>query len=344
MQQSYPELPAVPLGLIHNQPALGLPLLDQLLQALLTDASLTSPLKNCGIVIGSSRGQQQQWEAWLRQGAIHDLDLGAWWASLPQSLALRAATTLQTQAPVLSPTAACATGIWTIAQGVLLIQAGHCQQVIVGAVETPITPLTLAGFRRMGALSQTGAYPFDRDRDGFALGEGGALLLLETQTAAIARQAKIYGQVSGMGLTADATYLTAPHDHSTGMLQAVKMALSQAKQTAPEIDLIHTHGTATPLNDQAEARWITQLCPETLVSGSKGATGHTLGAAGSIASVFSLLALRDQIAFPTVGLRTPEFDLNFVTTAQAQPLNTVLSCSYGFGGQNAVVLLQKWPN
>ncbi|MDS3860496.1 beta-ketoacyl-ACP synthase [Thermosynechococcaceae cyanobacterium BACA0444] len=343
VQQPYPEHPPLPLGLIHRQPTGCLTLLDQLLQALLTDTNLCPPLPHCGIVIGSSRGLQYQWEAWLRlrhQGG-HDLDLGAWWASLPQSLALSVATKLQTQAPVLSPTAACATGIWAIAHGILLIKSGQCQQVIVGAVETPITPLTLAGFRQMGALCQTGVHPFDRQRQGFALGEGGALLLLETQASAIARQAKIYGQILGVGLTADGLYLTAPDHQARGMLSAVKTCLTQARLSATEIDHIHAHGTGTRLNDQAEAQWIQQLCPDVPISASKGSTGHTLGAAGAMATVFSLLSLRDHVLFPTVGLRNPAFDLNFITSLQARPLEKILCCSYGFGGQNAVIGLGR---
>ncbi len=347
-QQPYPELNSYPLALIGEHPAACLEILDQLLQALLEDANLHLPLANCGVVIGSSRGFQQQWEAWLRANSgtrrdfANTFDGQAWWQSLPQALGLQVAKKIKTPAPVLSPSAACATGIWAIAHGKLLIESGQCQQVIVGAVESPVTPLTLAGFHRMGALSSTGAYPFDQARDGFALGEGGALLLLETLESAQQRQAKIYGQVSGVGLTADATFLTAPHSQAEGMINAVKMALSQTQLSATEVDLIHAHGTGTPLSDQAEARWIETLCPQALVSGSKGATGHTLGAAGSMAAIFSLLALRNQTVFPTVGLRNPEFNLKFVTTAQAWPLKTVLTCSYGFGGQNAVVAFQKW--
>lgn len=343
VQQPYREHPPLPLGLINHQPTTCLTLLDYLLQALLTDANLCAPLPHCGVVIGSSRGLQHRWEAWLRlrHDSVEDLDLGAWWASLPQSLALSAAQHIQTHAPVLSPTAACATGIWTIAHGTLLIESGQCQQVIVGAVETPITPLTLAGFRRMGALCQTGVYPFDRYRQGFALGEGGALLLLETQASAIARQAKIYGQILGVGLTADGVSLTAPDHQARGMLSAVKTCLSQARLSATEIDHIHAHGTGTQLNDQAEAQWIQQLCPDVPVSGSKGATGHTLGAAGAMATVFSLLSLRDHVLFPTVGLAKPGFDLNLITHLQARPLERILCCSYGFGGQNAVIGLGR---
>ncbi len=342
IQQPFPELLPRPLGLIAEQPAHVLRLQANLLRELLDDAALTDPLPDCGVVIGSSRGQQSHWESWLRQRVITDLELQAWWQTLPQSLALAVARTLKTQAPVLSPTAACATGIWCLAQGKLLIESGQCQQVIVGAVEAPITPLTLAGFSRMGALADTGAYPFDRDRQGFALGEGGALMLLETLESARSRTVKIYGEVLGVGLTADARHLTAPDEKASGMRQAVETCLLQAHRSTSELDHIHAHGTATHLNDQAEAQWISQLCPEVLISATKGATGHTLGAAGALAVGFSLLSLQHQVLLPTVGLQHPDFDLNFVTQAMAHPLQTALCCSYGFGGQNAVVALGKW--
>jgi len=247
LQQPYPELPPVPLGLISTQPTSAHSLLSQLLTALLADAHLTPPLPECSVVIGSSRGLQQQWEAWLRRDQTQSgyADLGAWWQSLPQSLALAVAAKLQTQSAVLSPTAACATGIWALAQGKLLIESGYCQRVIVGAVESPITPLTLAGFARMGALCQTGAYPFDRQRQGFALAEGGALFLLETASLAYQRQAQIYGQILGVGLSADGYHLTAPEESSQGMIAAVKMCLAQAQVTPRQLDYIHAHGTGT---------------------------------------------------------------------------------------------------
>ena len=265
-----------------------------------------------------------------------------WLDTLPHMCAIAAARQIQSQGPVLAPMAACATGIWALAQGADLIKTGQCQQVIAGAVETPITPLTLAGFKQMGALARTGAYPFDRDREGLVLGEGAALLVLESAASAKQRNASVYGQVLGFGLTADAYRATAPEPGGRSAIAAVKQCLDRSNLLPSDIDYIHAHGTATLLNDRNEAQLIGRLFPQCVpVSSTKGATGHTLGASSALGVAFCLMALRHQLLPPCVGLRTPEFDLNLVTAPRQSEIKQALCLSFGFGGQNAVVALGK---
>jgi 3-oxoacyl-[acyl-carrier-protein] synthase II len=158
--------------------------------------------------------------------------------------------------------AACATGIWAIAQGFELIQTGQCQRVIAGAVEAPITPLTLAGFDRMGALASTGSYPFDRNREGLVLGEGGAVLVLESAQLAKQRSASVYGQLLGFGLTCDAHNVSSPAPGGKSAIAAVKQCLERSHLSPTDINYIHAHGTSTQLNDQNEAQLIQCLFPK----------------------------------------------------------------------------------
>jgi 3-oxoacyl-[acyl-carrier-protein] synthase II len=265
-----------------------------------------------------------------------------WLDSLPNMAAICAARQIGATGAVLAPMAACATGIWALAQGFELIQTGQCQRVIAGAVETPITPLTLAGFQQMGALAQTGAYPFDKQREGLVLGEGGAVFVLETAELARARGAKVYGEVLGFGLTADAFHANAPEVGGKSAIYAVKQCLEWSNLSAIDIDYIHAHGTGTVLNDRNEAQLIKYLFPQNVaVSSTKGATGHTLGASGVLGVAFCLLGLRDRILPPCVGLRESEFDLNLVRVARQSELQNLLCFSFGFGGQNAVMALGK---
>jgi 3-oxoacyl-[acyl-carrier-protein] synthase II len=234
--------------------------------------------------------------------------------------------------------AACATGLWAIAQGVELVRSGQHLRVIAGAVEAAITPLTLIGFARMGALAQTGCYPFDCDREGLVLGEGGAVLVLESAELAKRRGAKIYGRVLGFGLTADGYHVSAPEPESRAAIVTVQQCLQRSGLLPQDIDYIHAHGTSTQLNDRNEAHLIQHLFPQGVpVSSTKGVTGHTIGASGALGAAFCLMALQHQILPPCVGLKSPEFDLNFVRKARSTSVQTVLCFSFGFGGQNAAI-------
>ena len=353
--QPFVELDPKPLGLIGQYPAQLEDLTHQVVLDAIADAHLTLPLPDCAVVVGSSRGNQSQWEGFakihsphlasllsdpLGRGAGRSSRLTGWLDSLPHAAAIATARLIGTGAAVRSPMAACATGLWAIAQGYDLIRAGDCERVIVGAVEAPITPLTMTGFDQMGALASTGAFPFDCDRQGLVLGEGGAVLVLESEAVARQRAVKLYGRIAGFGLTADGFHVSAPEPGSRAAIAAVTQCLQRSHLQPGDIHLIHAHGTATRLNDQNEAHLIQTLFPAHVpITSTKGATGHAIGASGALGVAFCLLALQHQRLPPTIGLNHPEFDLNFVKCAQSAPIQHALCFGFGFGGQNAAIAL-----
>jgi 3-oxoacyl-[acyl-carrier-protein] synthase II len=381
--QPFLELEPRLLALIDTKPTDLITLIRQVLADVLQDANLTLPLSDCGIAIGSSRGFQANLEQLRKEGrrqreeGRHDTDEDTdtriyypqkgdirnqesgkefpiphspfpiphspFMNFLPHMGAIAAARTLGSTGPVLAPMAACATGIWAIAQAVELIRTGQCERVVAGAVEAPITPLTLAGFNRMGALAQTGCYPFDEGREGFILGEGGALFVLESAELARGRNAKIYGQILGFGLTNDACYANAPDLGGSSAIAAVNQCLKRSNLSTGDIDFIHAHGTATELNDRHEALLIQKLFPlGVVVSSTKGATGHTLGASGALGAAFCLMSIKHQILPPCAGLKKPEFELDFVRLARSTELRNAVCLSFGFGGQNAAIVLARY--
>jgi 3-oxoacyl-[acyl-carrier-protein] synthase II len=366
--QLFPQLAPRPLGLIDKQPAQVGVLTQQLVASALQDAGLVSPLPNCGVVIGSSRSHQAAWEEmarWMyREDAVTQRRSDAesissifsaspcprfpvssfenWLDTLPHMNAIAAARQIGATGIVLAPMAACATGIWAIAQATFLIQSGQCQQVLTGATEAAITPLTLTGFEQMGALAKTGAYPFDLNREGLVLGEGGAMLILESAESANQRQAKMYGKILSFGLTTDAYHPNTPDPGGKSAIAAIRQCLERSHLTPKDIDYIHAHGTATQINDKIESQLIQRLFPQSVpVSSTKGATGHTIGASGALGVAFCLMALQQQILPPCVGLKQPEFDLNLVKKARKTKVQRVLCFSFGFGGQNAVIAIEK---
>jgi 3-oxoacyl-[acyl-carrier-protein] synthase II len=338
-RQLFPQLPAYPLGMIDVQPSDISDLTQKILHDALQDAELQVPLSQSGVVIGSSRGCQAHWEALATQKQQY---IPHWLLTLPHQPALMVGNYLQTTAPVLAPMAACATGIWALARGYELIKTGRCERVIAGAVEAPISPLTIAAFEQMGALATTGCYPFDRSREGLVLGEGGAMFVLETATLAARRQAKIYGKIMGFGLTCDAYHVSAPQGLHGSAAKAIKQSLERSDLEPKAIAYIHAHGTSTLLNDRHEAALIQQIFPQRVaVSSSKGATGHTLGASGAINVALTLMAMKDNYLPPCVGLNDLPFDLDVVTEARPANINHTLCFSFGFGGQNAVITLSR---
>ncbi|MFN6561538.1 MAG: beta-ketoacyl-ACP synthase [Nostoc sp. ChiSLP01] len=359
--QPFPELRPFPIGLIGQKPT-DLAMLTQLVvTSALQDAGLVSPLADCAVVIGSSRSHQASWEVLARQmyedaGTEKDAKnfssslrpsiaascLENWLDTLPHMNAIATARQIGASGIVLAPMVACATGILSIAQAALLIQTGQCQRAIAGAVEAPITPLTLAGFGQMGALAKTGAYPFDVHREGLVLGEGAAVFVLESAELAKQRQAKVYGEILGFGLTNDAYHTNSPEPKGKSAIAAIKQCLERSCLLPRDIDYIHAHGTATQLNDQMESMVIQHLFPQSVaLSSTKGSSGHTLGASGALGVAFSLMALKHQILPPCVGLRQPEFDLNLITSAYLSNISYALCLSFGFGGQNAAIALGK---
>jgi len=339
--QPFPDLDPRPLAMIGNSPANLRDLTRQLVLDTLKDAGIAPPLPDLGIAIGSSRSAQGSWEAIAGRFLTEDPELPNLCDCLdylPDLPARMAAQLTESQGIVQAPMNACNTGMWAIAQGYELIRTGRVSQMLAGAIEAPITPLTLAGFTQMGALAKTGCYPFDRDREGLVLGEGGAFLLLESLESAQQRQASIYGQILGAAFTSDAYHVSAPKPDRTSAAIAIKTCLERSGLTPSSIDYIHAHGTSTLLNDAAESRLIEHLFPPNIaVSSTKGATGHTLGASGALGIAFSLMAIKHQILPPCVGLREPEFNLNLVRAAHSQCIQHCLCLSFAFGGNNGAI-------
>lgn len=343
LAQPFPELPPLPLARFpqaSEPPRTVATLSRRLTLAALQDAGLVPPQPYCGVVIGSSRSGQQQWECWLR-GSTGE-PLANWLESVPGGAARAAAGALQCTGPLLAPAAACATALHALTRGWALVREGSCDRVVAGAVELPVTPLTLAGFVRIGAYAKTGCYPFARYREGLVLGEGGAIFVLEAAEVARQRGARPYGVILGAGLTCDAHHYSAPAPDRRTAARAIEGAM--ASSTVAAIDYIHAHGTSTRLNDANEAELLQTLgLNQTAVSSTKGATGHTLGASGALGMAFCLLALRDRLLPPCVGMGDdPEFAaLRWVRTARTARIDRTLCLSFGFGGQNGALLLGR---
>ncbi len=336
IRQPFLDLPPLPLAMLGENPQSLETLTQKIVRSAMDDAGLTLPLVDCAIVLGSSRGNQRIWEAFTGDPQS---DLSHWDISLPHRAAMLAAEILGSRGEVQSPMAACSTGLVAIAQGFRLIESGYCDRVLVGAIESPITPLTLAGFTQMGALAKTGAYPFDLDREGLVLGEGGAVLILERESVARSRHAKIYGTVLGIGLTNDAHHLSAPEPTGKLAARSIDRCLKKANLSPSDIQYIHAHGTGTRLNDAREAHLFKPEFPTAAISSTTGSTGHTLGASGAIGAVFCLQALQHQILPPCVGLATPEEPaIDWVRQARVGRLNHALCLSFGFGGQNSAIV------
>ncbi|MGX6448290.1 beta-ketoacyl-[acyl-carrier-protein] synthase family protein [Patulibacter sp. S7RM1-6] len=248
---------------------------------------------------------------------------------------------------------ACAAGANAIGSGVRAIQSGDADAMVVGGSEATLTAYAAAAFGQMGALSPTGiSRPFDARRDGFVMGEGAAVLVLEEEGRARARGATILGAVAGYGTTIDAHHLTAPEPDGRWAALAMTRALEDAGVAPADVDHVNAHGTSTPLNDAAEARALRAALGDRAatvpVSSTKSTLGHLLGAGGAVEAVATLLALRDGVAPPTLGYAQadPEVDLRVVADGPlaldrpaGRPL-TALSSSFGFGGHNAVLCLQ----
>lgn len=335
------DLPPLPLAAIDWQPHHVLVLTRIVVERAIADAGLPLPLPDCGVVIGSSRACQAQWEVAAR--SAQNADLSGWLDTLPHSPAIATARYIGARSAILAPMAACATGIWSIAQAVTLMRSGACQMAIAGAVEAPITPLTIAGFTQLGALATTGCYPFDRRREGLVLGEAGAVFVLETAESAQARGAKIYGEILDFGLTSDAYHECAMDLDGTAARRAITDCLDRSRLAPTDVDYIHAHGTGTLLNDRRESQLIQQIFPNGVaISSTKGATGHTLGASGAVGVALCLQSIATQTLPPCVGLKEAEFELDLVTLPRQTQVNNLLCLSFGFGGQNAAIALRRW--
>lgn len=257
--------------------------------------------------------------------------------------------------PNIALVTACTTGTHCIGLAARLIAYGDADAMIVGGSEMSTTPVGLGGFAAARALStrnddpQRASRPWDRDRDGFVLGDGAGVLVLEEYEFAKRRGARIYAELSGFGMSADAYHMTSPPEDGNGALAAMRNTLRDANMAADAIDYINAHGTSTHAGDIAESRAIEALlgaaAKKVAISSTKSMTGHLLGAAGAIEAIFSVLAIRDQVAPPTINLDNPDegCSLNYVPhAAQSRPIRHVLSNSFGFGGTNGSLLFSRF--
>jgi 3-oxoacyl-[acyl-carrier-protein] synthase II len=274
---------------------------------------------------------------------------------LPDTAGGQIAILFGMRGPNLGINAACATGSNTIGEAAEVIRRGAADVMIAGGAEAAIIPLAVAGFSVMGATStrndapEKASRPFDKDRDGFVVGEGGAVLVLESEEHAQARGARIYGEVLGYGITNDAYHISAPLENGAGAVTCMRLALKQAQFKPEAIDYLNAHGTSTPLNDKSETAAVKTVFGEKAydlaISSTKSMTGHLLGAAGALEAIFCLKALLHAILPPTINYETPdpECDLDYVPNqARRKSVRRVMSNSFGFGGHNACLILGQY--
>ncbi len=251
---------------------------------------------------------------------------------------------------------ACASGANSIGDAFKAVQRGDVDYIITGGTESPITNMAFAGFSAMKALTfnedpKTASRPFDQNRDGFVMGEGAGILVLETLDSALDRGAKIYAEIVGYGATGDAFHITAPAEGGEGAARAMQMAINDANVKPEEVDYINAHGTSTDMNDKYETQAIKNIfgahAKQLAVSSTKSMTGHLLGAAGGVEGVISVKAIDDGIVPATINYETPDpdCDLDYVPNeSRKQDVNVVLSNSFGFGGHNACLVFKKYKN
>jgi 3-oxoacyl-[acyl-carrier-protein] synthase II len=275
-------------------------------------------------------------------------NMGAAWVSME----------LGTRGPLSSQCTACAASNMSIGDGLDAIRLGRADVMLCGGSEAPVTEVGIAGFAAMRALSRRNdnpegaSRPFDAERDGFVMGEGAAILVLEELEHAKARDAKIYAELLGYGVSSDANHITEPDPVGTNPARALKMAFDDAGITGEDVDYINAHATSTPIGDAAETRMIKLALGEELarrvpISSTKGATGHCLGAAGAVEASFSILAIRDGVLPPTINLEhhDPACDLDYIPNeARRAEVTTSVSNSFGFGGHNATIVLRRYED
>ena len=254
-----------------------------------------------------------------------------------------------------SAVTACATGVHAIGDAARLIAYGDADVMVAGGAEAAVNPLGIAGFCASRALSTgfndrptEGSRPWDKDRDGFVMGEGSGVVVLEEYEHAKKRGAKIYAEIGGYGMSGDAHHITAPAEHHDGAFRAMKAAFKNGGLRPEDVDYINAHGTSTPLGDDLELEAVENMfgdhAKKLAMSSTKSAIGHLLGAAGAVETIFSILAIRDNVAPPTLNLHSPsrESVINRVPlVAQERQINVALSNSFGFGGTNASILFKR---
>ena len=330
-------------------------------QMLMQDAALTiTPeiAERVGVLIGTGMGGIKTLEdevEVLHQTGPRKVSPFAVPAIVPNLGSGHVSIRFGAKGPIDCSVTACASGTTAIGNAYRTILYGDADAMITGGVEAPVTPLGVAGFCAMRALStrndepERASRPFDRARNGFVLAEGCGLLMLEELSFALARGAKIYAELIGYGCTSDAFHMAQPPAGHEGAGRSMQAAIRDAGLEVTDIDYINAHGTSTPLNDLYEAQAIRNLfgahADRLIVSSTKSMTGHMLGATGAVEAIFSIKALQEGIIPPTINLDDPDdgCDLDFVpNTARHHTINTAMSNSFGFGGVNAVVIFKKF--
>jgi 3-oxoacyl-[acyl-carrier-protein] synthase II len=275
---------------------------------------------------------------------------------IPNMAAAWISMELGTQGPLATETTACAASNMAIGDGLDAIRLGRADAMFCGGTEAPVTRVGIAGFTAMRALSQRnddpkrGSRPFDAERDGFVMGEAGAVLVLEELEHARVRGAKIYAELLGYGVSSDAKHVTEPDPTGKNPARAMQMAFKDAGISPEDVGYVNAHGTSTPLGDPAETRVLKIALGEehaykTPVSSTKGATGHTLGAAGAVEAIFTIFAVQRGVLPPTINYEVPDptCDLDYIPNeARRSDLTIGVSNSFGFGGHNACVVFRRW--
>ena len=311
-----------------------------------------------GVVIGSGLGgmmfHEEQVIHVIEEGGPSRIMASSVPRISPNSVSAYIAIAFQVKGPNYVVSTACSSGANAIGQAMSLLRKGAIDVCITGGVEAPITPVTVAAYQALRALSrrndppQKASSPFSKDRDGFVIGEGAGILILETLEHAQKRKAKIYAEICGYGTNCGAYNMVAPQPDGLDAAEAMRSALKDASLTVGDIDYINAHGTSTVYNDLAETKAIKEVFEKRAgnlpISSTKSMTGHTIGAAGAIEAIVSVLTLRNQEIHPTINLNTPdpECDLDYVPNKlRKTKVNAVMSNSFGFGSNNAVLVFKK---
>jgi len=306
-----------------------------------------------GVLVGTGVGGlttlQNECQAWLEGGdravSPHFVPM-----MMPNAAAGMIAMRLGAQGPGFSVSSACATGGHAIGEATRMIVRGEADAVVAGGTEAALTGLCIAAFKRMGALSREGvSRPFDVERDGFVMGEGAGVLVLEREEHAKARGAEILARIAGYGASNDAFHITQPHETGRGAIQAMRATLENADASATDVGYINAHGTSTPFNDKIETAAIKQVFNGSAtpppVSSTKSHIGHLLGAAGAVEAIVCVEAVRRGVLPPTINYQSPDpdCDLDYVPEGprEAPGLELALSNSFGFGGQNACLAVRR---
>ena len=319
---------------------------------------IASVAERCGAAIGTALGGVASFEQTVRQLANRGPDRVSPFAivqTLPNLAAGWLSIELGTRGPLLTQSTACAASNMAIGDGLDAIRLGRADVMLCGGTEAPVTPVSVAGFAAMRALSTRGddppaaSRPFDATRDGFVIAEGAAVLVLEEFEHARARGAHMYAEINGYGVSSDANHVSDPDPAGVNAARAVRMALADADLRPEDVGYVNAHGTSTPAGDAAETRVLKLVfdgaLPERpLVSSTKGATGHTLGAAGAVEAVFTVLALHHGVLPPTINQSDPDpdCDLDYIpNVARVAQVEAAISNSFGFGGHNSVVAFRR---